>query len=467
MLAVVKGGLMELWDVPVSLAGQIRSDLTFKKWEYQTRRFTYIAAYEEVCVGRHRVFLVPRYYLNVHKAVGRYASDVYMDSVLGGELPEYQLCGKNLFWKGVDQEKVISQAVDHAQARAGGGYIVAPCGAGKTLMGLELIRRLGRRALIILNRRYQISQWRAEFASFDCPKNTYGIYQGKRRNRDNPIILATINTLLKERDPKFFESFGTAVFDEAHHIPAHTWLEMLSRLRSRYIFAMTAGFHRTDQLDSMFAMFGEVVAAADVQHAEGGTADMLHLMPWLLTRLPNYGRPLNRMQIASALKKNDARTQTIAGIILRIKDTSRNILVFSDIREHLDRLHAACIAQGMKRDDAGFFVGGMSASALEAGGACPVTFVTYEMGKESMNLPWKDTAICCTPPPSNLKQLKGRIDRVYPTKMFAPYIVDFIDPGRHFIRKARRRVRGWEEEGLKVRQFQYKGGERHATASGE
>ncbi len=465
MIAIDCGGLTQLWDI--SDLEKIKDRLTFKKFEYQTRNYSKVAGYMQRIVRGHKMLFVPRHFLSQNLEIR--VSETRCNTCRGGELPVFSLNpGKKLFWNGVDQEEFISQMCNRAKESGSGGYGISPCGTGKTLMGIEMSRRLGRYTLIILNRRYQVKQWVDEFEnSFRFPEGLYGIYQAKRRDRFNPYIIGTIKTLLKEKDPAFFTRFGTVIFDEGHHLPAATWLDMIARLRSTYIFALTAGFHRTDGLDKMFAcLLGDTLAEAKAPRCAGGRADMLHFLPPFKTRFPQYGKALNRMQIASFLSRNEARTSAIGYAIWKLYWEGRQVLVFSDIKDHLHRLRDASIKRGVKVEDIGYFVGGMKDHLLEEGGKRQVTFVTYEMGKESMNLPWKDTAVCCTPPPSNQKQLKGRIDRVLEGKIkVPPYILDFVDPGDALLRQGNIRSRRWAEEGLLVNNFVF-GGNCNGTSPG-
>jgi hypothetical protein len=455
MHVVVQGGLMQLWSVPDDVDKEIRKRLTFSRRDYQTGNTVKVTAFEEREVGGHRVLFVPRHLFTMHPDLDTGTWEYKVAG--GGRFPDIRLkLDKVLNWRGVNQEKFIAKLTSGAQEARAGGYGIAPCGCGKTLMGLETARRLGKGTLIILNRTYQVDQWIEEIEnSYEGSEGSYGVYQGKRREGDRPIVLGTVMTLMKVRDPEFYSNFGTVIFDEGHHIPARTWLQMLASLRSEYIFALTAGFHRTDGLDKMFrCMLGKTIAEAHMHRYKGGRVAMHYVPPRLETRLPYYGRPLNRMQLASFLSKNYNRTKYIGGLIAEAYRDGRHILVFSDIRKHLESLHECSIGAGVNVIDTGFFVGGMSKKNLDISGKKLVTFVTYEMGRESMNLPWKDAAFCCTPPSSNLKQLKGRVDRVEEGKSKRPpLIADFSDPSPALKKKAKQRVIKWSKEGLAVKYY--------------
>jgi superfamily II DNA or RNA helicase len=455
-IAVMRGGLIALYGVKQQ--EELRKSLVFQKYDYGTNTRIPIRCYTEISRPEGPVFLVPRHFCRHHPEFGPY--EMREDFSLGEPLPE-GIClspKKSLSWRGINQDQVVTEMLMKAQTCLG-GYGIAPCGSGKTLMGSELARRLGRATLIILSRRYQVTQWWAELEdSFVGMAGNVGIYQGKRRERSHPIILATINTLLKEPDPNFFKRFGTVFFDEGHHLPAATWMAMIARLRSKFIFALTASYHRTDKLDGLFQLLlGDTLAEAKIGTVSGGRVDMVHLPSYFSSRRP-WGTHPNRKQWSVQLANNGLRNHALVEIISQVYEARRQALIFSDIREHLCVLKELC-KKRIPEENMGSYMGGMADAALQEGGQKPVTFITYDMGSESVNLPFKDAAVCATPPPSNLKQLKGRIDRAHPTggEKPAPYLVDFIDPGQYFERKGEFRVSQWKKEGLEVKRVSYTG----------
>jgi len=440
---IIHGGLVELVDCPI--VEKVEDALTFKKWEYQTKTTTTVLAY---ATNGNRIF-VPRNFYAWHTMEN---IEVVYNTATAERLPDgFQINeGKKLYWAGVDQEAFIDSAVSHALMTDTGGYGISPCGTGKTLMGVEIIRRLGRPALIILNRTHQVDQWLEEFdKSYQVPPGMVGVYKGQRKDV-TPIVVATIQSLVKERRGDFFSRYATAIFDEGHHLPADTWMQMLARLRCKWIFALTAGFHRTDGLDKMFQyLLGGVVAEAKASKTEGGSVYQVQLTGKFSIHLSGWAQK-DKNRVARAMTNNNHRNMMICRLSSKLVSQGRDVLVFSSLRDHLQALFEEFQRTGVSKM-VGFFVGGMTPAALHHGATRPITLITYEMGKEALNLPHKDTIICASPPPANLQQLKGRIDRVLEGKVKnPPLVIDFVDFGESLRKKARKRAGAWRREGMVV-----------------
>lgn len=134
------------------------------------------------------------------------------------------------------QERVLGRAVNH-----GGGVIIAPTGAVKTTMGIELAARLGERCLILVKYPSLAKQWQAaikKFTGLDC-----GLIGGDKWQEG----------------------------DECHNIPAAQAYRVINRQKAKYRFGLSATLQRRDNLEFMIhAALGAVVA--EVKADEVGAA---------------------------------------------------------------------------------------------------------------------------------------------------------------------------------------------------
>jgi superfamily II DNA or RNA helicase len=104
-----------------------------------------------------------------------------------------------------------------------GGVLQLACGKGKTVVALDYIARRGVPAIIILDTTQLMMQWREEIEQhLDVPGGV-GLIQGETRDWKKAVVLATYHSL-SAWAPTMPEEvrrwFGTAVWDEAHHVAA-------------------------------------------------------------------------------------------------------------------------------------------------------------------------------------------------------------------------------------------------------
>ncbi len=142
------------------------------------------------------------------------------------------------------QEAAVSQALATED-----GIVEAPTGAGKTLIGLATLARLGRRALILVHANELARQWHRVIATY-LEINAGIIGRGKWAE-GSAITIATLQTLHRnlERTKKTGEGYGAVLVDECHHVPASTFAEVLSHIPVRFRYGLSATPHRRDGLD--------------------------------------------------------------------------------------------------------------------------------------------------------------------------------------------------------------------------
>jgi superfamily II DNA or RNA helicase len=78
------------------------------------------------------------------------------------------------------------------------GVLVAPPGAGKTIMGIEIISQLKQTALILVHKKQIFSQWLQRIESFmNIPKREIGQICANKKTIGEKITVAMIQTLSK------------------------------------------------------------------------------------------------------------------------------------------------------------------------------------------------------------------------------------------------------------------------------
>ena len=148
---------------------------------------------------------------------------------------------------------------------AGSGVVVLPCGAGKTLVGIMAMVRLGMKTLVLCTGHTALQQWRAEILSrTTLNEDDVGEYSGRSREL-RPVTLTTYQLLTwrpeKGAVPPHFRLFheadwGLILYDEVHLLPAPIFRET-AWLQARRRLGLTATLVREDGREGdVFALIG-------------------------------------------------------------------------------------------------------------------------------------------------------------------------------------------------------------------
>jgi hypothetical protein len=117
-----------------------------------------------------------------------------------------------------------------AALNAGHGVLSLPCGYGKTTVSLAIACKLGYRTMIIVHKQFLADQWKERIQQF-CPGATIGIVQQDKKEVECDFIIAMLQSLsLKEYSFSDFDSVGTLIVDEAHHICAKVFSQSLFKM---------------------------------------------------------------------------------------------------------------------------------------------------------------------------------------------------------------------------------------------
>ena len=159
------------------------------------------------------------------------------------------------------------QAVDafHGGVGAGCGVVVLPCGAGKTLVGVAAMVRLGMRTLVLCTGNTALQQWKQEILRrTTLGEAQVGEYSANRKEL-RPVTLTTYQLLTwrknKHSAPAHFHLFsdanwGLVIYDEVHLLPAPIFREA-ARLQARRRLGLTATLVREDGRETdVFALVG-------------------------------------------------------------------------------------------------------------------------------------------------------------------------------------------------------------------
>ena len=204
------------------------------------------------------------------------------------QLRSRTLAGEPFVVRDYQQEAVDAYWMG-GSAAGGSGVLVLPCGAGKTIIGLEAMARAGTQTLIVVTSISAARQWRAEILDkTSLPEDYVGEYSGERKDVA-PVTIATYQVLThrkrrrkktangqpaetapplkkaKDEDDlaafphlELFsrENWGLIIYDEVHLLPAPVF-RITAEIQTKRRLGLTATLVREDgREDDVFSLIG-------------------------------------------------------------------------------------------------------------------------------------------------------------------------------------------------------------------
>jgi superfamily II DNA or RNA helicase len=345
------------------------------------------------------------------------------------------------------QERAIRLALT-----TGGGVIVAPTGAGKTTMGIEIAARLGQRCLVLVKSLDLAKQWQGaikQFTGLDC-----GLIGSGKWQEGEQFTVALVQTLVKHIESL---DYGLVICDECHNIPAVQAYSIINRQAAKYRFGLSATPQRRDNLEMMIhAALGPVAAEIEEREVEGS---VLPVMVSLL-RYNFQGNPESWVEFINQLAADEDRNRLlIASAIKSSRIVGTAVLTGTVI--HAERLHSLAKDYGV---NALLLHGQLSKKVREQrmkdAPNSPLIIGTLSLLSEGINWPHVGAIIFGSPVSASvdrsdptatrLIQTVGRGRRPYPGKVRV-HVLDIID--NHPFGKAayRKRAEIYQLQGWHVR----------------
>ena len=331
------------------------------------------------------------------------------------------------------QAPVIPAAIKAQQ-----GVVVAPCGSGKTEMGMEFVAKVDQPTLWLTHTKDLANQSRDRAVSrLGLSKKEIGFIGGDTFRVGERFTVGMVPTLARRNLLDLTSQFGCIVIDECHHVfkdakAVGTFQKVISSFPARYRIGLTATPHRSDGLvDTMFYVLGPKIIEVEQGALKEAGQVIAPTVRFIETGWEvEYQEDFN--ELLTAMVEDDGRNQLLLDVLTSHVE-GHHSLILGDRIAHLEELSLV-----LMRKKPNIYVATVTGDTPKATrekimretrvGNIQVLFATYALAKEGLDIPILDQLFLVTPKRDYavVTQAVGRIARPAEGKAQAT-VFDFYD----------------------------------------
>lgn len=153
------------------------------------------------------------------------------------------------------QKEAVQAFIAPKGVNEGNGFIILPCGSGKTIVGLGVMHEIKEDTLILVPNDTSLQQWQRELVEkTSLNSSQIGIYTSEKKEvKSVTITTYQMLTYHHRKGDKHFphyglfhgRSWGLVIYDEVHLLPAPLF-RLTSNLQGKRRLGLTATFVRED-----------------------------------------------------------------------------------------------------------------------------------------------------------------------------------------------------------------------------
>ena len=321
------------------------------------------------------------------------------------------------------------------------GVLEAPCGSGKTQIGLQFIKEIGGKALWLTHTKKLLTQ------SLDRAKTyfegDFGTITDGKVNIGRDITFATVQTM-RMLDPSIYKNeFDIVIIDECHHCvgtptKVMQFYQVLTNLNCRYKLGLSATLTRSDKLTKcIFYIIGKKLHTITEQEVGSKIIKAKHIKVELFEDYPleDYCLPDGMVdfgKLVTMLSGDEHRNGVICSQVLNYHSMKKRQMVLCMRLSQIDYLKNLLTQYGLKVN---VITGKVRQKDRDYDG--DVILATFAIAKEGLDIPQLDVVHFAIPQKdkSIVKQSAGRVERNYVGKP-QPLIIDYVDMNVDYCLKA-------------------------------
>ena len=343
------------------------------------------------------------------------------------------------------------------------GILQSPAGSGKTQMAIQLIAKLGRRALFLTHTKDLLTQAKQRAEMYMDPALLGTITEGKV-TLGKGITFATVQTMCNLDLAQYKDYWDVIIVDECHRVAGtptavSQFSKVLNSLAARHKYGLSATVHRADGLiQATFALLGDVIHTIPLE-AVADKIMQVGICPiptgiQLSRACLNPDGTLNYTKLIGYLTESGARNRMIVGHLLL--NAEHSSLVLSDRLGHLETLMSmlpkalrkyAVMVSGTMTTKKGKAEREQAIEDMRTGKK-RYLFATYSLAKEGLDIPCLERLYMATPQKDYavITQSIGRIARTSPSKG-NPIVYDFVDDIQYLAKAYKKRCTTYRKNG--------------------
>lgn len=247
------------------------------------------------------------------------------------------------------QRRALNEILKHDT-----GVVSAPTGFGKTVLAAKLIAEREVSTLIIVHSKVLAQQWKerlSQFLSIESQpfkeytptgrlrkKESIGEIYGSKNKQSRIIDIVLFQTLSSRGHlDEFFNHYGQVIVDEAHHVAAKSYEDVIKQVNTRYLYGLTATPERKDGLHPLvFMRLGDIIYEHDT-NIDDSVLIPRYFYP-RFTSYSDYNPELNHIEHLNTMQKDEERNLQIIEDICENIENNYTCLVLTDRIHHIEIL---------------------------------------------------------------------------------------------------------------------------------